>query len=62
MTPCNHIMSLFLRGLAPSMVELNLENILVEQRSFYFDKIDLCKMKKLGQASYFPILCSTHIG
>ena len=50
------------QGLAPIMVELNRENILVEQRTFYFDKIDLCKMKKLGQASYFPILGSTHIG
>jgi hypothetical protein len=50
------------RGLTPSIIELNLENIPVEQHTFYFDKIDLCKMKKLGQVNYFPILCSTHIG
>ena len=50
------------QGLAPIMVELNLENIPVKQHTFYFDKIDLCKMKKLGKASYFPILGSNHIG
>ena len=50
------------QGLAPIMVKLNLENIPIKQQTFYFDKIDLCKMKKLGQTSYFPILSSTHIG